>query len=359
MLYPYGFVPYSLKFSSVYLPYLLVNVCLNHGWHRYHGYTVLFRNPKLVHSISIHLIRVICGGGIGDEKRHIPADFSILPVNGYARSKVHSILRDRAYIGDVRYQGQWYAGKHKPLVDRATFGRVQVLLGGKRYQNHDLTYAGSLITCGHCGAVITGETITKKKTGREYVYYRCSRYTEEGHPRIRLTEQQLDVQVLALFDRIRLPDDLRHWFQQSLLAWSKQQRNETEETAKDLQRQIAQVKQARDRLLNLRIMEEITTDTYAAKDTELRDRLANLELQVQAQGRGRDEHGDLAIKVFELSQSLKDKWFTAESQEKRQLLEIVCLNLTLIEAYLDFSMRKPFDVLTGGLIPPDNRGDRI
>ena len=83
MLYPYGFVPYSLKFSSVYLPYLLVNVCWNHGWHRYHGYTVLFRNSKLVHSISIHLIRVICGGSIRDEKQHIPADFSILPVNGY------------------------------------------------------------------------------------------------------------------------------------------------------------------------------------------------------------------------------------------------------------------------------------
>ncbi len=38
---------------------------------------------KLVHSISIRLIRVIRGGSIRDEKRHIPADFSILPVNGY------------------------------------------------------------------------------------------------------------------------------------------------------------------------------------------------------------------------------------------------------------------------------------
>ena len=277
----------------------------------------------------------------------------------WTRSKVYSILRDRAYIGDVRYQGQWYAGKHKPLVDRATFGRVQVLLGEKRYQNHDLTYAGSLITCGHCGAVITGETVTKKKTGKAYVYYRCSRYTSSGHPRIRLTEGQLDEQVLALFDRIRLPDDLRHWFQQSLLAWSKQQRSETEDKFKDLQQHIAQTKQLRDRLLNLRIMEEITTDTYAAKGTELRDRLATLELQLQAQGRGRDEHADLAIKVFELSQSLKDKWFTAESQEKRQLLEIICLNLTLKEENVVFSMRKPFDVLTSGLIPPDNRGDRI
>ena len=33
---------------------------------------------KLVHSISIHFIRVICGGSIRDEKWYIPADFSTL-----------------------------------------------------------------------------------------------------------------------------------------------------------------------------------------------------------------------------------------------------------------------------------------
>ncbi|NNM86442.1 MAG: hypothetical protein HKL96_11885 [Phycisphaerales bacterium] len=245
------------------------------------------------------------------------------------------------------------------MVDRPTFERVQVLLGGKRYQNHTLTYAGGLITCGHCGAVITGETVTKKPSGREYVYYRCSRYTAEGHPRIRLTEREVDVQVLALFARIKLPDDLRHWFQQCLLAWSKQDRQQTIDETADLHRQLAQVKLQRDRLLNLRIMEEINPDTYAAKDTELRDRLANLELCLQAQGRGRDEHGDLAIKVFELSQAPADKWLTAESREKRQLLEIICLNLKLEGENVVFAMRKPFDVLASGLIPPDNRGDRI
>ena len=66
LLYPYGFVPYSLKFSSVYLPYLVVNVCWNHGWHRYHRYTVLFRDTKLVPSISIHFIRVILHAAINE-----------------------------------------------------------------------------------------------------------------------------------------------------------------------------------------------------------------------------------------------------------------------------------------------------
>ena len=72
----YGFVPYSLKFSSVYLPYLLVNFHLNHGLQRNHGYAVLFRDTKLVPSISVHFIRVIRSDSMRDEKRHIPADFS-------------------------------------------------------------------------------------------------------------------------------------------------------------------------------------------------------------------------------------------------------------------------------------------
>jgi hypothetical protein len=45
------------------------------------------------------------------------------------RSKVHRILRDRAYIGDVKYHGGWVPGRHKAIVDLTTFARVQELLG--------------------------------------------------------------------------------------------------------------------------------------------------------------------------------------------------------------------------------------
>ncbi|MCL5945911.1 MAG: hypothetical protein M1472_03530, partial [Planctomycetes bacterium] len=61
-----------------------------------------FRNPKLVHSISIHFIRVICGGSIRDEKQHIPADFSILPVNGY---HIREIVWDRGHLARHCPQG--------------------------------------------------------------------------------------------------------------------------------------------------------------------------------------------------------------------------------------------------------------
>lgn len=63
----------------------------------------------------------------------------------FPRSMVHAILKDRAYIGEILHKGEWYPGKHEPLIDRATWNRVQTLLGGHIYQSHALTYAGDLI----------------------------------------------------------------------------------------------------------------------------------------------------------------------------------------------------------------------
>lgn len=42
-------------------------------------------------------------------------------------------------------------------------------------------------------------------------------------------------------------------------------------------------------------------ETFARKQTELRDRLANLKLQLDVLDRSSDETAELAAKVFELS----------------------------------------------------------
>ena len=277
----------------------------------------------------------------------------------WARSKVHKILRDRAYIGDVFYKGQWYPGIHKPIIDRVTWDRVQVLLGEKTYKSHELTYAGELITCTQCGAPITGESIIKKSTGKEYVYYRCAKYNAPGHARIRLTEAQLDAQVLALFAGMKQPDAVRDWFERTLRAWMREQQQSARTNTDDLQRQLTTLRGQQDRLLNLRLLDEITSDTFAAKGTELRDRIAALTLQLQAADRHRDEQSDLALKVFELSQSLQEKWLAADCSEKRQILNLLCLNLKLDGVTLVPTMRKPFDILIEGLVVPSSRGDRI
>ncbi len=280
----------------------------------------------------------------------------------FGRSKLHMMLRDRAYLGEVAYKGQWYPGQHEPLVDRATFDRVQQLLGGQVYRSHELTYAGGLIACGHCGRPITGEIIQKNfSTGTKYYrYYRCAGYTTDGHPRVRLSERALDEQMLALFDMLRIQDEkVRDWFARVLRERTRGQQQTSQEQLVELNRQLTLLRKQQDQLLNLRLLEEIDQDTFAAKGTELRDQIAKLSIQVESHDRCRAEQGEIAIKAFELSQTLKEKWFTADYCAKRRMLEIVCLNFKLVDVTLVPEWRKPFDVLAEGLVSENSRAERI
>src|SRR5690349_17620817 len=65
------------------------------------------------------------------------------------------------------------------------------------------------------------------------------------------------------------------------------------------------------------------------KNTEIRDRIARYTLQLEAADRNADEHADLARRAFELSQSLPDRWVSADYSTKRQILEMICLNFSL------------------------------
>lgn len=280
----------------------------------------------------------------------------------FPRSSVHNILQDRAYIGEIEFRGQWYPGKHEPLIDRATWDRVQALLGGHVYQSHALTYAGDVIQCGHCGHPITGEQKTKKtKSGeRFYNYYRCTYYNVAGHPRTRVTEAELDRQVLAIFDRMRIEDEsVRAWFRQVLRSQTADAQRESGQQRAELQRQETLIVAQQDRLLNLRIDNQIDQDTFAAKQTQLRDRLAKIKLQLDVLDRSHDETAELATKVFELSQTLRQQWLTADYAAKRRILEMVFLNCRLHDASLAPTIRKPFDVLAEGLVSKNSRGDRI
>jgi site-specific DNA recombinase len=280
----------------------------------------------------------------------------------FERSKIHTMLKDRAYIGELFFRGHWYPGKHEPLIDRSTWERVQTLLGGKIYRSHELTYASEFMTCGQCGRPITGERKTKRTRDgeRDYVYYRCTYYNVGEHPRTRVTEAEIDRQVLGVFDRMRIEvDEVRDWFRAVLYSQTRDDQRETLAMRAELTRQATLLANQQDRLLNMRLGEEIDEATFARKHTELRDRLASIKLQLDVVDRSRDETAELAVKVFELSQTLRQQWLAADYAAKRRILEIVFLNCRLVGATLVPTMRKPFDVLAEGLISKDSRGDTI
>ena len=90
------------------------------------------------------------------------------PIGG---SALASILSNKAYAGIVCWDGIEYPGVHEPLVDTATFERVQDLLAsrsarGTRERRHNHYLKGTLF-CGVCGR---GLSVQLSKGRYEYLY---------------------------------------------------------------------------------------------------------------------------------------------------------------------------------------------
>jgi DNA invertase Pin-like site-specific DNA recombinase/alkylhydroperoxidase/carboxymuconolactone decarboxylase family protein YurZ len=98
---------------------------------------------------------------------------------GLPLNTIWNILRNPIYIGQIRYGGTDYPGKHLPLVDRATWDAAQRQLGASgryqpriRAQRYPYLLAG-LLKCGKCGHTMTPYSAIGRNH-RKYVYYQCT-----------------------------------------------------------------------------------------------------------------------------------------------------------------------------------------
>jgi site-specific DNA recombinase len=105
---------------------------------------------------------------------------------------------------------------------------------------------------------------------------------------------------------MRIDDEnVRDWFRMVPRSQTRDAQKESLAQRGELQRQESLLVAQQDRLLNMRLGDEVDQITFAAKQTEFPDRLASIKLQLDGLDRSHDEMTDLGAKVFELSQTPK------------------------------------------------------
>ena len=96
-----------------------------------------------------------------------------------SRHKFEQMLKDRFYIGEIRFKGQWYPGRHEPIIDRDLFDRVQDVIAerdngnGTRVRRHHHYLKGEAY-CPRCHSryfYVPG----KSKSGISYFYFVCAK----------------------------------------------------------------------------------------------------------------------------------------------------------------------------------------
>ena len=122
----------------------------------------------------------------------------------WSHMSVLTVLRNRAYLGEVLFRGSYHASAHTPLIDTATFAAAHDLLAEHgddkaacRSNSYDYILS-RLLVCTMCGKRYVGAA-AHGRNGR-YEYYVCfsrQRYGKTGCTADRLPARELEESILA------------------------------------------------------------------------------------------------------------------------------------------------------------------
>lgn len=123
-----------------------------------------------------------------------PSSWDYLPVIdeiSFTTANCHYMLRNPIYYGVMRYYGEVYEAKHKPIISKALFDKCQEMLKNKSKPKtktlKPYVYRGAF-RCANCGCFITTET----QKGRNYLH--CTkRKSPCSEPYVR--EEEVEKQI--------------------------------------------------------------------------------------------------------------------------------------------------------------------
>jgi hypothetical protein len=159
-------------------------------------------------------------------------NFKTIGNHNLALGNIFRILQNPFYYGVFEYpkkSGQWYHGKHEPIVDKELFDKVQQQLKRDNIvrQSHEFAFT-KLMVCGLCGSMISAEEKYKQlkdRTVAKYIYYGCGRSKDRHCKSEYLREEELVCQLVKLLDQMDFNNlGIQHKFEEELKRFNKFQR---------------------------------------------------------------------------------------------------------------------------------------
>lgn len=126
-------------------------------------------------------------------------------------SGVYRILDNPFYYGPFEYpreSGNWYQGKHQPLITQELFEKAKAQLKRDQIVRENKEFAFTkLFTCGYCQSGISAEEKwkpLKDGTSAHYIYYGCSRARDRNCKNKYIREEELIEELLKIMDKVNI-----------------------------------------------------------------------------------------------------------------------------------------------------------
>ena len=263
-----------------------------------------------------------------------------------AISQIHKILQNVFYIGLMKYRGEIHEATHEPLISKKLFDRVQEVLQerGKpqKIKKHNFAFLG-LMKC-PCSAAITAEKKIKP-SGREYIYYRCTKKKGPCQEKYFLRQEELYMQIKSFLQKVSLSSHDTEKVLAELNKEEAQAKEQVKTTVQNLKTSFSEVEKKLEKLLDVYLDETITSEEYASRKEKLVKQKVGLREQINDfEQKGLSWLEPARGFVLSLNQAAK----LLESENKAEMttfLKNIGSNCILQNRQLIFSPRNPYDLV--------------
>lgn len=142
-------------------------------------------------------------------------DIDFRTINGKHLSigNVFMILSNTFYYGTFEYprgSGNWYTGKHEPIISKELFKLTRAAIKTKVMKTYGKEFAFTkMMRCGHCdSSIVADEKFKKLKSGgvNRHVYYRCCKSKNRACKNPALNETNLVKAFQNMIEEISLDE---------------------------------------------------------------------------------------------------------------------------------------------------------
>lgn len=303
-----------------------------------------------------------------------------------SRTGIYQIFTRSFYYGSFEYpqgSGNWYEGRHDPMITKEEFDKVQRLLkrsGSPRPKAYfEIPYTG-MIRCGECNSTVVAEekhqlicpecrlkfayrthtTCPRCKIPIKsmhqpkilhYTYYHCL-HRNPRHPcrQKSITLPEMEKQIIGFLDTLVMPDELKDWAIKQLKQL--QEKEEQESSAKSTIRHRA-LQDCSDRLNALLRLHTspanqdgslLSESEYATQRQALLKEKSELESSIANAKESSSQFQEVA-KMFTFGTAARKRFIQGDFTVKQELIQELCSNLILTDKILRFSAKKPFDLM--------------
>lgn len=257
-----------------------------------------------------------------------------------SKNTLNELLKNEFYTGIIKIgkSGEVFQGKHKPLITRELFERVQDVMSGKtadKQKTHFFIFR-RLVSCAGCPRKL----IPERQKG--FVYYRCQ--TKDCSQKT-VREEVIENGFYHLLKKLQFDEQENRCLEKIINKRQSENESFVKVQRQTLSLQLDACRSRLSKLTDALIDGAIERELFVNKKNDLvleehrlQDELTNLE-------QGINDNLERVKRTLELANRAYISYESASGEERREMVKIITSNLKINEKSLSIKPNFPFELM--------------